>query len=223
MKTPDPKCGQVTEVHNKSTELEAMIKAYCEETSRLNIDRNRLEAKLKEKDVEIAQLKKENDILSPCPHGKKLLQQYCRECSMNLLDDKDGEIVKLRDEILENDSTVFGLKREIDQLKDDALAEEYAHKSLTDDLNKACDDIKKLDNMQKNDFPSAAEQARFAGWKKAVSDLQGQIAMLRNAIDSFRIDGEAHKKGRCSFPLLALCSAAEQRVKMYFTKAMENV
>src|SRR3990167_8126827 len=106
-----------------------MIKAYCEETSRLNIDRNRLEAKLKEKDVEIAQLKKENDILSPCPHGKKLLQQYCRECSMNLLDDENGEIVKLR----ENDSTVFGLKREIAQLKDDALAEEYAHKSLTDD------------------------------------------------------------------------------------------
>src|SRR3990167_8178525 len=71
-----PKCGQVTEVHDigngvlaggfhscnskspctthyaceclmeKIAALEATIKTYCEETSRLNIDRNRLEAKI---------------------------------------------------------------------------------------------------------------------------------------------------------------------------------
>ena len=37
----------------KITRLEATIKTYCEETSRLNIDRNKLEAQLKEKATEM--------------------------------------------------------------------------------------------------------------------------------------------------------------------------
>ena len=45
----------------KIAELEATIKTYCEETSRLNIDRNKLEAKIKEKDEEIQLLRYENN------------------------------------------------------------------------------------------------------------------------------------------------------------------
>jgi len=51
---------------------------------------------------------------------------------------------------------------------------------------------------------------------KNISDIE----------NGFELDANAHSKGRCSFNVIALCSAEEQRVKRFLrislTKALES-
>ncbi len=42
-------------------------------------------------------------------------------------------------------------------------------------------------------------------------------------INNFELDKEAHLKGECSFSSLALCSAEEQRIKMFFMDILNSL
>jgi hypothetical protein len=39
--------------------------------------------------------------------------------------------------------------------------------------------------------------------------------MIREIIRTFELDALAHAQGKCSFPLMALCCAEEQRIKLW--------
>ncbi len=47
--------------------------------------------------------------------------------------------------------------------------------------------------------------------------------MINQILKDFELDEEAHKKGQCSFPCLALCSAEEHKAKRLLRSSLTRV
>ena len=45
--------------------------------------------------------------------------------------------------------------------------------------------------------------------------------LMEEFVAQFELDKEAHSQGRCSYPVLVLCAAEEQRIKMIL-KSLSN-
>jgi hypothetical protein len=73
-----------------------------------------------------------------------------------------------------------------------------------------------LDNVDKNELIEYAN--------KALSQQKQEIiGVVEDYIKNYEYDKEAHAKGECSHPVLAICSAIEQEIKMELSKILNQL
>ena len=48
------------------------------------------------------------------------------------------------------------------------------------------------------------------------------VINLKDKINAYEYDTTAHVEGRCSFPLLSICSALEQHIKLEMLKIVDS-